>query len=114
MHEASIILSVLEIALEKMGKEGYRKIDSITLRIGKASGVMLDALHFAFEAARDGTPAAEASLEIIEVPVGGACNDCKGEFSVEEKFVFSCPLCGSEKFRITSGRELDIVELEVS
>ncbi len=115
MHEASIILNVLDIAFENCKKEGYEKIDSVTLKIGKASGVMPDALYFAFESAKHDTPASDASLEIIEIPVGGQCGKCCSDFTVEEKFVFNCPLCGSsDSFKITSGRELDIVELEVS
>lgn len=115
MHEASIILNVLDIAFENCQKEGYEKIDSITLKIGKASGVMLDALYFAFDSAKHETPAFDASLEIIEIPVGGQCGKCDSDFTVEEKFVFNCPLCGSpDSFKVTSGRELDIVELEVS
>ncbi len=114
MHEASIILNVLDLARESCEKEGYSKIDSITLKIGKASGIMLDALYFAFDAAKAETNASHAMLEVIDVPVGGHCNTCTREFTVNKKYVFSCPLCGSDSFKITSGRELDIVELEVS
>jgi hydrogenase nickel incorporation protein HypA/HybF len=115
MHEASIILNVLDIAFENCQKEGYDTVDSITLKVGKASGVMLDALYFAFESAKYDTLASAAVLEIIEVPVGGRCDACESDFTVEEKFVFACPLCGStDNFTVTSGRELDIVELEVS
>lgn len=114
MHEASIILNVLDIAEQHCSKNGFEKIDSIKLKIGKASGVMLDALYFAFKAARIDTPASGAVLDIMEIPVGGHCNACKKGFSVEERYVFACPLCGSGDFVVTNGRELDIVELEVS
>ena len=114
MHEASIILNVLEIAEQHCAREGYSKIDSITLNIGKASGVLPDALSFAFQVARTDTPASDAELSIIEIPVGGTCHGCKENFTVEDKYVLSCPICGSMNFRVNSGRELDIVELEVS
>ena len=44
MHEASIAQSVLDIAGENCKKAGYSRIDSIRLRIGRASGVMTEAL----------------------------------------------------------------------
>ena len=44
MHEASIALSVLEIAVDKCRKAGYNRIELIRLKIGRASGIMPDAL----------------------------------------------------------------------
>ena len=44
MHEASIALSVLEIAVDNCRKAGYNRIESIRLKIGRASGIMTDAL----------------------------------------------------------------------
>jgi len=114
MHEVSIILNVLEIAEEHCKKEGFERIDSIKLRIGTASGILPDALRFAFDVSKRETLAREASLEIEEVPLTGLCNTCGDEFRVHEKYIFSCSSCGSDDFTITAGRELDIVELEVS
>lgn len=114
MHEVSIILNVLEIAEDHCRKDGFSKIDRIQLRIGRASGVLPDALQFAFEVSKRDTAAEGAALIIEEVPVGAVCARCGRNFTVEEKYVFSCTLCGSPDFTITQGRELDIIELEVS
>jgi hydrogenase nickel incorporation protein HypA/HybF len=114
MHEVSIILNVLEIARQYCEKDGFSRIDLIKVRIGRASGVLSDALQFAFEVSKMDTPAAGASLVIEEIPVSALCNHCGRQFSKDEKYIFSCSLCGSDDFKILSGRELDIVELEVS
>ena len=114
MHEVSIMQSVMEMAIGKLGEAGYQKIDSITLRIGGATGILTDSLRFAFDALKPGTPVCGAVLHIEEVPVGGVCLGCGEGFSTPEKFVFSCPLCGHERIRITQGRELDLTGLEVS
>lgn len=114
MHEVSIILNVLDIAQQNCKKEGYSTIDSITIKIGKASGVMPDALYFAFDAVKAETNASHAILEVISIPVGGNCRSCRKDFTVDEKYIFACPLCGSDDFKVTTGRELDVVELEVS
>ena len=94
-------------------KQGYKGIESIKVKIGKASGVVPDSLLFAFEALKTGTIAEKAVLTILEIPVSGFCENCNKEFTVEEKYVVSCPLCGSESFRVETGRELNIDELEV-
>jgi len=114
MHEASIALSLLEIAAGECSRSGYERIDSINVKVGRASGVMPDALLFAFDAIKEGSVARDAVLHIEEVAVAGKCSDCNGEFTVEEKYVLSCPLCGGGSFTITAGREMDIIDMEVS
>jgi hydrogenase nickel insertion protein HypA len=114
MHEASIALSILDIVQTKCQEEGGSSVDSVRVRIGKAAGIMPDSLVFAFDAAKDNTVAKNASLTIETVPVGGTCHGCKKEFTVEDaQYVFSCPLCGSKSFEITSGREMEIVDMEI-
>ncbi|HTP05269.1 MAG TPA: hydrogenase maturation nickel metallochaperone HypA [Nitrospirota bacterium] len=115
MHEASIALSILDIVQSKCHEEGCNSVDSIRVRIGKAAGILPDSLIFAFDSAKDNTVAKNATLAIETVPVGGTCHDCKKEFTVEDvQYVFSCPLCGSKSFDITSGREMEIVDMEIN
>ena len=112
MHELSIALSVLEIVASAAAGAGLARVDTVRLRIGKATGVLPDALHFAFDCSKAGTPAAGASLEIEEVPVGGRCESCAREFTTPEPYVLACPLCGGGAFRITTGDELAVLDLE--
>jgi hydrogenase nickel incorporation protein HypA/HybF len=114
MHEVSIVANLLEIVSEQCRKGGYRRIESINLKIGRASGIMTDALLFAFDAMKADSPAKEAVLMIKEVAVSGNCRDCGGAFTVEEEYVLRCPLCGGGSFQIVGGRELDIIDMEVS
>jgi hydrogenase nickel incorporation protein HypA/HybF len=114
MHEASIAQGLLEIAARNCKEAGYGKIESIKVRIGNASGVEPDALRFAFECMRAGTPAAQAFLEIEMKRLAGSCDNCFAEFEAEGAYVLSCPQCGSGAFHITSGHEMDIIEIEVS
>jgi len=115
MHETALALSILDIIVGKCAEVGGRTIDSVKVRIGKAAGVLPDALQFAFDAAKASTVAEKAELLIESVPVGGVCHDCKKEFSVNDvQYVFSCPHCGSKSFEITSGREMEIVDMEIN
>jgi len=113
MHEASIALSMLEIAVDNCRKAGYNRIESIRLKIGRASGIMIDALLFAFNAVKADTIAAEASVIIDEVPVSGLCC-CGKDFVTEEKYILCCPECSNTSFNIKTGRELEIIDMEVS
>jgi hydrogenase nickel incorporation protein HypA/HybF len=113
MHEVSIAQGMLEIAINSCKKEGFSRIESIKVKIGKASGVFPDSLRFAFEALKIGTTAEKAVLTIDEIPVSGFCNSCNKNFTVEEAYVISCPLCGTMSFRLETGRELNIDEMEV-
>ena len=113
MHELSIALNIIEIAEGACRDEGLGRIEKIRIRVGRASGVLTDALQFSFEAARAGTSAAAAVLEVEEIPLGGSCRSCGGDFTTEEKYVLTCPLCGGSDFSVSQGRELDIVDMEV-
>lgn len=114
MHETALALSILDIVVEKCHEAGGSTVDSVRVRIGKAAGVMPEALQFAFDAAKANTIAAGAELVIEPVPVGGLCNGCEKEFSVDDvQFVFSCPLCGSKFIEIKTGREMEIVDMEI-
>jgi len=113
MHEVSIALSVLDIATENCRKAGYSRIESIRLRVGRASGVMTDALIFAFNAVKIDTIAAEANVIIDEIAVSGLCNSCGKDFTTEGAYVLCCPECGGLSFKMNTGRELEILDMEV-
>jgi len=115
MHETALALSILDIVVEKCREAGGRTVDSVRLRIGKAAGVMPEALSFAFDAAKATTVAEHAQLVIEHVPIGGLCNECKKDFFVDAvQYVFACPLCGSIAFEVKNGREMEIVDMEIN
>ncbi len=113
MHEVSIAESLLKIAVDECKRNGYTKINNVRVCIGSASGVMPEALLFAFNALKSETIASGATLTIEEVPVAGHCSSCGVDFTTDEKFVLCCPQCGSSAYTLHAGRELDIKELEV-
>lgn len=113
MHETSIVLSILDTITRRCTEEGYSAIESVRLRIGMASGILPEAIVFAFEAAKLDTIADGAQLFIDRVMLGGTCHTCNGAFEVDEKYVFNCPLCGSQEIRIEKGYEMEIVDIDV-
>lgn len=114
MHEATIALSVLDIITTKCKEDGYSRINSVIVRIGRASGVLPEALSFAFDVAKIETIARDAELIIETVPLGGHCYDCGKSFEVDAFYVLNCPECLSSSFKIEKGFEMDIIEMDVS
>jgi len=114
MHEASIAMSLLETVSGLCHKEGYSSVESVRLKVGKAAGILPDALLFAFDAAKRDTIASQAELIIEYVAIGGFCKDCGAQFDSEERYIFSCPKCNSSAIKITRGNELQIIDMEVN
>ncbi len=113
MHEYSLADSLISLAIKECRKNGFNRIENIKILVGKASGVMLEALLFAFDALKKETIAAEATLLIEEIPLSGYCENCKNSFTTQDVFILACPSCQSSSLKITAGRELDIKEIEV-
>jgi hydrogenase nickel incorporation protein HypA/HybF len=114
MHEVSIALSLLDIVEKKCREEGYQRVESVSVRVGKASGVLPEAFSFAWEAVKKDTIARDSRLTLNLIPVGGTCVACGAHFETENTFLTECPFCSSASFQVIQGRELEIVEMEVN
>jgi hydrogenase nickel incorporation protein HypA/HybF len=114
MHEASIAISLIETVSDLCQKEGYNSIESVRLKVGRAAGILPDALLFAFDVAKAGTIASQAELLIEYVALGGFCIECGSQFESEERYIFSCPDCKSSAIKITRGDEMQIIDMDVN
>ncbi len=113
MHEMGIALQILEIAQASIpGDLSRARVERVNLRIGRLTAVVPDSLRFCFEIAARETPLAGAELAIEEVPVTARCGGCGERWTIGEP-VFLCRSCGGGDLEILSGRELDIVSIEV-
>ena len=82
--------SALNLALESAQKEGANRIVAIRLKIGTLSGVVPDALRFAFDTLTTGTLAEGAGLAIDDVPARFWCGTCAKEFEAGD-LLSECP-----------------------
>jgi len=113
MHEFAIAQTLVETVLERARAHGAGRVDRVRVRVGALSGVVPEALSFAFEALTAGTPAEGAELAVENVPLVCYCVPCGREFHAEECAYF-CPACGTPSTEVRQGRELDLMALEVS
>jgi hydrogenase nickel incorporation protein HypA/HybF len=113
MHELAMTQSIIELVEAEARKHGSDRIDEIKLRIGQFTGVVKEALEFAFDAVKHGTLAEEAQLHIEIVPMRMKCKPCDRDFSPNGDLDFFCPLC-ARPAEIVSGRELQIEYIELA
>ena len=104
--------SALSLALDQARQVGASQVHIIRLRIGILSGVVPDALEFAFEALAPGTPAEGAKLAIDHVPARFWCATCLREFQSDDMFA-ECPECHNLSGELRAGREMELASLEI-
>jgi len=112
MHELSIALSMIDEIEEQVRKHENANVRTIYLRIGVLSGVDPEALRFAYELAAEGTPLAEARLEIDSIPLLVFCRQCATAHTPDMQHIF-CPRCLTPEQEILEGRELEVRALEL-
>jgi len=114
MHELSIVTSLFEVLEEKARENKAAKVVGVKLKLGKLAGVVPELLRTAFDTYKQGTIAAEATLEIEEVPLKLRCRKC-GAVIERDEFVLVCPSCGSTELEILEGMDLllDKLDLEI-
>lgn len=103
----------LDLAAAEARKAGASKIHNLRLRVGVLSGVVPEALRFAFEALAPGSPAEGGTLEIEPVAALCWCEPCAREF-VARDGVEPCPGCGNTATFLRCGLELELSSVEVS
>ncbi|HEY7543673.1 MAG TPA: hydrogenase maturation nickel metallochaperone HypA, partial [Blastocatellia bacterium] len=81
MHEMALAEGILAVVLDAAGDQKVRRI---CLQVGKLQMVVPDSLQFSFQLLADGTPAAEAIIEIEEIPVRLLCKQCSAESEVDQ------------------------------
>ncbi len=113
MHEMGIAQELVKIALDALPEDlDNPQVASLHLKIGKLSSVVEHSLTFCFEIITKDTPLENARLEIETVPVRIRCTGCGTEWEADTP-VFQCPDCEQGKIEMLSGREIEIVSLEL-
>jgi hydrogenase nickel incorporation protein HypA/HybF len=113
VHELSLMEETLSIAIAHAQREGAQRIHLLTMRVGALSGVVPEALEFAFGILARGTMADGAQLRIETVPIAAYCTTCGQEFETAD-LLGACPRCGETATQLRHGRELELGSLEVS
>ena len=114
MHELSIAEELLGIIVDNAEKAGVRKVVEVNLRIGDYSGILPEALEFAFQVLSHGKITDGAHLNIERTKPLFTCRSCGNEGAQEEGAPEegACPRCGGVEMKLTSGDQLEILSFE--
>lgn len=109
MHELAIAQGIVELASE--AADGKR-VTSVNVEIGSASGVLAEAVAFSFELVAEGTCVRGAALNILEIPASARCEVCGEEFSITSTPAIC--VCGSFRHKLLRGGELLVRSIELA
>src|ERR1700678_2595388 len=112
MHEQSIALNILDVAANVAAKQNARVV-AVHLRLGPLAGVIKEALQSAWARVRGGSGLAGSRLETVETPLVIWCPKCEADRSAISPQDLHCAECGAPAKRVVTGRELEIMTLEV-
>jgi hydrogenase nickel incorporation protein HypA/HybF len=113
MHELAIAESIVEAVMAKAAECDAVRVKNVQLKLGEASGVVVDSLTFCFEMLTSLHPTlAGTQLLTDTVPHRARCCHCDKDFAVVN-FVAQCPTCQEWADEILSGTEMQIIEMEI-
>ncbi|MFZ5674569.1 MAG: hydrogenase maturation nickel metallochaperone HypA [Pseudomonadota bacterium] len=112
MHELTIAASLIAIACDHAEKQGAGRVTRMFVRLGAMRGIARS-LYFCFGPATRGTLCEGARLHIEEIPLTLFCAACKGEKTPRSLANLRCPDCGRPSRQVLSGRELELVDIEI-
>ena len=113
MHEVSLMQEAVNAAIETARGAGGTRIHRLKLRVGTVSGVVPEALRFAFDVVTQGTMAEGASLEIEDVEATCWRAPCGAEFATPD-MIGECPRCRAWSAELRRGTEMTLVSVEMS
>jgi hydrogenase nickel incorporation protein HypA/HybF len=113
MHELGIAENILDIVRRNVPGDRASAVGNIRIRVGPFAGVVPDSLKFCFAALSADTGMTNAALRIEQTRLTASCRDCGNESEVKN-FVFLCSACGGGNLEIISGKELEVIEIEIA
>lgn len=111
MHETGIAWDILETARQEAARAGA-PLSTVCVRLGAMSGVVADALSFAFDALKSQSGVPGASLVIEPIPVEALCPKCGSRRLPEGELILWCIECGAP-MRVCSGEQIEVAWIEV-
>jgi hydrogenase nickel incorporation protein HypA/HybF len=113
VHEITVALGLLEGVETTAREQGIARVNVVHVRIGALSGIVRDALLFSWDVTTADTVAEGSTLAIEDVPLVVFCERCETERMPQPGCGLCCPECSTPSARIVSGREMQLVSMEV-
>ncbi len=112
MHELALARSLVELVDDYAGENTNTTVARVHVRLGQLSA-MTRALYFCFGSVSRGTRCEGACLDIEEVPLTVRCEHCNEVKAPSGRYNFRCPDCGRPTPNVVTGREMQLVAIEL-
>lgn len=112
MHEYSIVSSLIQICEKEAKKIEADKIKSLSIKVGKLSGIEPHFMQHCFDYFKEGTICCDAVLNMQIIDVVIHCNTCDKDYKLQKNDFF-CPSCNSKETEMIQGRELLVEKIEL-
>ena len=119
MHELSVALRIVEALDEELAEEadlfdsGEPAVSAVTIQVGALTGLVPEALQFAWDMATDTSRLQGSKLHIEWIDAAGYCPACQSNRTITNLQSFRCPVCRTPIEQIVGGNEMEILTLEV-
>ena len=115
MHELTVAIQIRRgLETELASDEGTLVADVVRVQVGALSGIVPEALQFAWpHAVADSATLGSARLDIDWINVQLLCVACNDVYTLTEFRSLRCPHCRSPDVEIIAGDELDIASVDV-
>ena len=104
MHEYGLCEGIVD-AVRK--RSAGRPVAWVRVRAGARQGVDTESMNQAFHHVAAGTEAADATVDLVSVPVDLRCEAC-GAHAQTHDVLAVCPECGNGDVTLTGGDELTL------
>jgi hydrogenase nickel incorporation protein HypA/HybF len=115
MHELTVAIQIRRaLETELASDDGALVADAVRVQVGALSGIVPEALQFAWpHAVADSAALGSARLDIDWIDVKLLCVACSDVYTLTEFRSLRCPNCRSPDVEIIAGDELDIASVDV-
>lgn len=110
MHELSVANALVTAVVDGLGSSPA-PVREVHVDVGALSGVVPQALEFAYDVACAGTPLEGSVVVVHPRPAVVHCAGCDADATVEGVLVLVCPGCGAPSGDVRSGRELTVTHV---
>lgn len=111
MHELSYIIRMADLAAAEAQRNDLHTVDTVEIRVGAMTGLIPEYLSHYYPEAVKGTILDGSRLLIDYRHVQSECTACGTVYAPSRENEYCCPVCGSPRGKLLSGREFDLVRI---
>jgi hydrogenase nickel incorporation protein HypA/HybF len=115
MHETGVCRSIVETVEQFALAHGATSVKSVHITMGAMHDIVPDILEGAFAWMAQGTVVEGAQMVIERIPFTVKCQRCGEVYELDgrDEDTWSCPACHARDYRLNTGREFMIDEIEI-